>query len=63
MTGARNLVVIAVGLVLIALGFVFLSRGSITLAPLLLVAGYCFVIPLGLIWGVKRNQRAARESD
>lgn len=62
-SAARNLVVIAVGLALIVFGFVSLAAGSITLAPILLVAGYCVVIPLGLILGAKRNQRASRESD
>ncbi len=63
MSGVKNLVVIACGLVLIALGFVSLSAGSITLAPVLLVAGYCVVIPVGLMVGAKRTRRPAPESD
>lgn len=59
----KNLVVIACGIVLIALGFVSLSAGSITLAPILLVAGYCVVVPVGIMVGVRRAGRPARDSD
>ncbi len=33
----------------IALGYWFLSIGSITLAPILLVLGYVFLVPLAII--------------
>jgi hypothetical protein len=59
---ARNLIIIGLGVVLIVLGFVSLASGSITLAPLLLVAGYCVVVPIGLIIGVRRNRKPAGES-
>ena len=62
MSATRNLIVIGLGVVLIVLGFVSLASGSITLAPLLLVAGYCVVVPIGLIMGVKRNRGPAGES-
>ena len=32
------------------IGFVLLRGGDISLAPLLLVVGYCALIPLGIIW-------------
>ena len=35
-------------LVFITLGYVLLSRGEITLAPMLLVTGYCVMLPLFL---------------
>jgi hypothetical protein len=57
----RNLIVLAVGVGLIAAGFVYLARGSITLAPILLVAGYCVAIPVGIIMGVPRDGRARGE--
>jgi hypothetical protein len=60
--GAKNLIIIGLGVVLIVLGFISLAAGSITLAPILLVAGYCVAIPLGLIIGVKRNRKSAGES-
>jgi hypothetical protein len=46
-------------------GFVLLARGDTGLAPLLLVAGYCALIPLGIVWrtrarpgGGERGSRA-----
>ena len=36
------------GLLAVILGYVALSLGSTTLAPALLVTGYCFLIPLAL---------------
>lgn len=44
-----NYILLAAGVVAIALGYLLLSRGSITLAPLLLVAGYAVLLPLGII--------------
>ncbi|MCY4546569.1 MAG: hypothetical protein OXD39_15160 [Gemmatimonadetes bacterium] len=40
----------AVVLGVILLGFVVLAYESITLAPLLMVSGYCVGIPIILIW-------------
>ena len=62
MSGVKNLIVIACGLALIAFGFVSLAAGSITLAPMLLVAGYCVVIPVGIMVGVKRRGRSSRDA-
>ena len=59
MSGAVNLILIAVGIVLIIAGFVSLAAGSITLAPWLLVMGYCVIIPIGLIIGVRRERGSA----
>ena len=47
--GRRNLVLFAAGGVSIAVGYVFLAAGSITLAPILLVAGYCVFFPMGIL--------------
>ncbi len=44
-----NYILLAAGVVSIALGYILLARGSITLAPLLLVAGYAVLLPLGII--------------
>jgi len=38
----------AAGLAAVVLGYLALGLGSLTLAPLLLVAGYCLVIPVAL---------------
>jgi len=44
----RNLFLI-VGLVAIVAGYVFLGYGSISLAPVLLVLGYCVLVPMALL--------------
>jgi hypothetical protein len=49
----RNLILLVAGLVFIIIGFATLARGSVTLAPLLLVCGYCVLIPLALGLGGK----------
>lgn len=47
--GRRSLLLFAAGGVSIAIGYVFLAAGSITLAPVLLVAGYCVFFPMGIL--------------
>ena len=44
-----NLAFAAGALVTIALGYWLLSLGSITWAPILLVLGYVFLVPLAII--------------
>ena len=51
----------------ILLGFIALAYGSITLAPMLMVSGYCLGIPVVLIWRGKAartgsaNDRVSRQ--
>ena len=45
----KNYIWFAVGLAVIVLGYITLGYGSITLAPILLVAGYCVIIPIAII--------------
>ncbi len=45
----KNWFVFLGGIITILLGFLALSKGSITLAPILLVLGYCVVIPLAIL--------------
>jgi hypothetical protein len=63
--GSRNVLMLFAGIVIIAVGYFLLGRGSITAAPLLLVLGYCVVVPLSIILWVKRpdtdSQREAGE--
>jgi hypothetical protein len=47
--GRKNYAILGLGVVIIVAGFVALAAGSITLAPLLLVGGYAFIIPWGLL--------------
>ena len=69
----RNLKVFVVGLLVIGLGYVLLSIPpadgflSLTLAPILLVLGYCVVIPVSLLLKdpdlPKRNAGQAGDGD
>ena len=45
----KNYMWFAIGLAVIVLGYIALGYGSITLAPILLVAGYCVIIPIAII--------------
>jgi hypothetical protein len=45
----KNVALFGAGLGSVVLGYVLLSQGSITAAPILLVAGYCVLIPLAFI--------------
>ena len=47
--GRKNWILFGAGILLILLGFGALRGGSITLAPILLVAGYLVLIPWALI--------------
>lgn len=47
--GTSNTLLLAIGLAVLAVGYWVLSRGSITLAPVLLVLGYCGLIPASLL--------------
>ena len=46
-----TVITFACGLALIAFGFASLSRGSLTLAPVLLIGGYCVAIPVAIMIG------------
>ncbi len=48
-----NYILLAVGLGLIVIGYILLSVGDITGAPILLVLGYCAVLPLAILYGKK----------
>ena len=53
--GSRNYIWLGIGLITIVLGYISLAQGpvnsfwSLTLAPILLVIGYCVLIPIGLL--------------
>ena len=48
--GLANSLLLALGVGVLAVGYVTLSRGSITLSPVLLVFGYCVIIPGSLLF-------------
>lgn len=47
--GRKNYVLFGLAAACIIAGYVTLSRGSITLAPMLLLAGYLVLIPWGIV--------------
>jgi len=47
--GVFNTLLLGLALVVLGVGYVALSRGSTTLAPVLLVAGYCVLVPASLL--------------
>ncbi|EQB64319.1 MAG: hypothetical protein RBG1_1C00001G1898 [candidate division Zixibacteria bacterium RBG-1] len=55
--GKKNLIWFGIALLVIIVGYILLGSGSITLAPLLLVLGYCVLIPVAiLIDGEKKTK-------
>jgi hypothetical protein len=44
-----NTLVLGLGIAMLVAGYVALSRGSITLAPALLILGYCGFVPASLL--------------
>jgi len=59
--GPRNYILFAVGLLVIVVGYISLSAGSITLAPILLVMGYCVLIPISIIIKGKSEVTPAKD--
>ena len=47
--GRLNYILMALGLGLIIIGYIFLASGDITVAPILLVIGYCGVLPAAIL--------------
>ena len=55
--GKRNIWLLMAGIVIILLGYFLLGRGSISIAPLLLVLGYCVVVPLSIMLWVRQPDK------
>ena len=59
----KNLLLIAIGVLLLVVGFLCLAQGpadnpmSLTVAPLILVLAYLVVIPIGILWGGKKQDK------
>ena len=47
--GALNLALLGGAALSLSAGYLLLAQGSVTAAPVLLVLGYCVLLPLGLI--------------
>jgi len=48
--GMTNSLLLGLGVATLVAGYVALAGGSTTLAPILLVVGYCGLIPASLLW-------------
>ena len=57
--GKRNYILFAVGLLVIIAGFIFLGTGDTVFAPILLVLGYCVIIPMAIIIKDKKREPEA----
>jgi len=61
--GPRNYLFFGLAMLSIILGYIALSKGSITLAPILLVLGYCVLVPIALIIKGKRDEESPEGSE
>jgi hypothetical protein len=59
--GRRSLISFGAGGVSIVVGYLTLASGSITLAPVLLVAGYCVFFPMGILMSERPAARRGGE--
>ena len=59
----NNYVILGIGVFMIIVGFIFLGFGDITVAPILLVLGYCVAIPLGILFPKKKENLEEPEPD
>src|SRR6187399_3271927 len=52
----ENLILFGIALAVILIGYLFLAKGSITIAPILLVLGYCVLVPVAIIFRPRRHR-------
>jgi hypothetical protein len=59
--GKENFIIIGIGIVDIIIGYIFLAQGPVdgfspmVIAPILLVLGYCVIIPYGILKKPKKE--------
>ncbi len=58
--GKRNYTWFGIGILAIVVGYIFLSMGSLTIAPILLVAGYCVIIPISIIISGEKKKKVEK---
>lgn len=58
----KNYYLLMAGLAVIILGFVSLGMGSITLAPILLVLGYCVIVPVAILYRGSESAPAGQDT-
>ncbi|WP_290745785.1 hypothetical protein [Fibrobacter sp. UBA4309] len=63
MLNKKNIILVAIGVLLLVIGFICLASGpadnpvSLTVAPLILVLAYVVIIPLGILFGGKKQDK------
>ncbi len=63
MLNKKNIILVAIGVLLLIIGYFCLATGpannpvSLTVAPLILVLAYVVVIPLGILFGGKKQDK------
>jgi hypothetical protein len=62
MLSRKSIIAFACGIALIGFGFERLAAGSMTLAPFLLVLGYCAAIPIAIMLGGEGVGKDAAEA-
>ena len=58
----ENLILFGIALAVIVVGYLFLAKGSITIAPILLVLGYCVLVPVAIIFRPRRRREPGPEA-
>jgi hypothetical protein len=65
-----NYIIIGIGLLVIIIGYIMLSQNSVdgfiptVLAPIVLVIGYCVIIPIGILFPtVKKENQEINPAD
>ncbi len=55
----KNYTLLVIGIILIVVGFILLEMQFLTLSPILLLLGFCFFVPVSIIWGLnsKLNEK------
>ena len=64
---AKNLRIIGLGIAVIVLGYVVMyvsptmSDMALTVSPILLLLGYCVIVPMGIMAGMRRKKSTVPE--
>jgi hypothetical protein len=61
--GPKNYYIFGAGMFTIILGYILLGSGSITLSPILLILGYCVLIPVSIIIDGRKRVTPADSPD
>lgn len=59
---STNYILFAIGIFVVIVGFIVLKMGSITLAPILLVLGYCVIIPVAIMYRSRQEDTGKTEN-